>query len=92
MTEWMDAGALAELLNRAGIQPAITARVAKSVLASGAAAIAALGPGQFADWQAAMVVSRAIQGAFDDGLTRKQIAMRLAEAAGVQRVASENAA
>lgn len=92
MGEWMDAGSLADLLDSSGIQPAVTARVARSVLASGAAAVAAMGPGAFPGWGAATVVSRAIHDGFDAGLTGKQVAMRLAEAAGVQQVSRESAA
>jgi len=91
MDEWMDAGALADLLDRAGIQPSVTARIARSVLTSGAAAVAAVGPAAFASWGAAMAVSTAVHAAFDEGLTSKQIAMRLAEAAGVQKVSKESA-
>ena len=92
MGEWMDVEALADLLDRTGIQPSVTARVARSVLTSGAAAVAAVGPAAFASWGAATVVSAAVHAGFDAGLTGKQIAMRLAEAAGVQRVARESAA
>ena len=92
MSEWMDAGSLADLLDGSGIQPAITARVARSVLSSGVAAVAALGPGAFPSWGAATIVSRLVQEAFDTGLTGKQIAMRLAEAAGVQKAAQDSAA
>jgi hypothetical protein len=92
MGEWMDAGSLADLLDSSGIQPAVTARVARSVLASGAAAVAAMGPGAFPGWDAATVVARALHEGFDAGLTRKQVAMRLAEAAGVQQVAKESVA
>ena len=88
----MDAGALADELTSHGIQPAITARVARSVLSSGVAAVAALGPGAFPSWGAATSVSLLVQEAFDAGLSGKQIAMRLAEAAGVQKAAQDSAA
>lgn len=92
MGQWMDAGALADTLTSHGIQPAITARVARSVLSSGVAAVAALGPAAFPSWGAATAVSRLVQEAFDTGLSGKQIAMRLAEAAGVQQVGRGSAA
>jgi len=92
MSEWMDAATLADLLDGSDIQPAITARVARSVLSSGVAAVAAMGPGAFPSWSAATTVSRLVQQAFDVGLTGKQIAMRLAEAAGVQKASRDSAA
>ena len=92
MDQWMDAGALADVLTSHGIQPAITARVARSVLSSGVAAVAALGPGAFPSWGAATSVSLLVQRAFDEGYSGKQIAMRLAEAAGVQKATRDGAA
>lgn len=92
MDEWMDARSLADLLDGAGIQPCVTARIARSVLTSGAAAVAALGPGAFPSWGAATTAAAAVHAAFDAGLTGEQIAMRLAEAAGVQRAIGESAA
>ncbi len=86
MHETLDAAAVADEFCLAGIDPALTSRLAAAVGAAGAAAVHALGAGAFADWSTRVTVSALIERAFDAGADREGLAADLELVALLQSV------
>ena len=88
MYETLDAAVTAEQFALAGIDSALTARLAAAVRTSGAAAVYSLGAGAFADWTTSRGVNSLVVGALDAGATREQLATDLDLVAQLQSMVS----
>jgi hypothetical protein len=84
MNEILDTATVADEFSLAGIEPALTFRLADAVRAAGAAAVHVLGAGAFADWKTSLAVNALIARALDTGATREAIAADLEVVAEVQ--------
>ena len=88
MNETLDAAVTAEEFTRAGIDPALTARLADAVRTAGAAAVHALGAGAFADWQTGRDVNALVARALDAGASTDALASDLELVAQLQSMVS----
>ena len=88
MNETLDAAVTAEEFTLAGIDPALTARLAAAVRTAGAAAVHSLGAGAFADWQTGRAVNALVASALDAGASTEALASDLELVAQLQSMVS----
>jgi len=77
MDEKLDTAVTAEQFTLAGIDPALTTRLAAAVRTAGAAAVHSLGAGAFADWQTGRAVNALVASALDAGASTQHLASEL---------------
>ena len=88
MNEMLDATVTADEFTLAGIDSALTARLADAVRTAGAAAVHALGAGAFADWQTGRDVNALVASALDAGASTEALACDLDLVAQLQSLLS----